>query len=67
MPTAWLDSAAGTDGRQLLHKNLIAINMGMGNPVQRPDGFWESNMSYSVDEPSRSVSWTAVQPAAPWA
>lgn len=67
IPIAWLDSAAGTDERQLLHKNLIAINMGMGNPVQRPDGFWESNMSYGVDEPSRSVSWTAVQLAAPWA
>jgi hypothetical protein len=48
----------------MLHKNLIAINMGMGNPVQRPDGFWESNMAYGIGDPSRSVRWTALQPAA---
>lgn len=46
----------GEGGRRLLHKNLIAHNMGFGQPVQRPDGFFESNMQYSVEDATYSVS-----------
>lgn len=48
--------AAGEGGQQLLHKNLIAANLGFGSPVERPDGFWESDMSYSVNDATYSVS-----------
>jgi hypothetical protein len=30
--------------------------LGFGNPVQRPDGFWESNYRYSFEDPTYSVS-----------
>lgn len=59
-----LPSSAGGNGEKLQHKNLISVNLGFGSPVQRADGFWESNYTYSVDDATYSVS--LISPTALW-
>lgn len=50
---------AGEGGWQLRHKNLLTYNLGFGEPTQRPDGLWESNYDYNVDQPSNSACLAA--------